>query len=185
MITTQPVPTIPLWAWELAVPFQLAMSAGYLWVHWWLMCSKNRLNADTNGRQLAYASLGMVAAVTIFLFGSIFAGGQILDPTHNPKIGVYGYWFVMPSVLVTLATAVAMLIRKWTIWGYWTDPRLNPGRRPQAAARRGGTATQVCYPDRPAPAKPHRRSASPAEGPESEKPPAQPPPDNPHDGPLP
>jgi|GEM_PF-4050280 len=49
MITTQPIPTIPLWAWELDVPLQSALSAGYLWATWWLMCSKDRLAADTNG----------------------------------------------------------------------------------------------------------------------------------------
>jgi hypothetical protein len=57
MVTTQPIPSIPLWAWEADVPLQIAMSAGFRWANWWLMCSKNRLNADTNGRQLAYASL--------------------------------------------------------------------------------------------------------------------------------
>lgn len=105
MITTQPIPTIPLWAWELDVPLQLAMSAGFLWVNWWLMCSKNRLESDTNGRQLAYAGLGAGAAMIIFLFGSIFADTAILEPIVNPKIGVYVYWFMAPAILVTLVTA--------------------------------------------------------------------------------
>ena len=103
MITTQPVPSIPLWAWELDVPLQLALSVGFLWANWWLMCSKNRLIADNNGRQLAYASLGMSAAVIIFLFGSIFSAIYILDPTHNPKLGFYAYWFMMPAILVTMS----------------------------------------------------------------------------------
>jgi len=89
MITTQPIPSIPLWAWELDVPLQLAMSVGCLWATWWLMCSKNRLDADTNGRQLAYAGMTWLVAVNVFVFGSIFAAVYILDPTHNPKIGVY------------------------------------------------------------------------------------------------
>ena len=178
MITTQPVPSIPLWAWELDVPLQLALSVGFLWATWWLMCSKNRLIADTNGRQLAYASLTWGAAVIIFLFGSIFSAIYILDPTHNPKIGFYAYWFMMPTVLVTLVTGMAMLCRMWTIWGYWTDPRLNPGRRPQANAVRRDITTQICQPDNPVPAKPQHGTTFPAEKAAPAKPPTKPPMDD-------
>ena len=178
MITTQPVPSIPLWAWELDVPLQLALSIGFLWAIWWLMCSKNRLDADANGRQLAYASLGMSAVAIVFLFGSIFSGSYILDPTENPKIGFYAYWFVVPAILVTIVTGMVMLFRKWTIWGYWTDPRLNPGRRPQANAVRRDNGTQVCQPDRPVPAKPDHSTALPAEKAAPAKPPTKPPMDD-------
>ncbi len=174
MITTQPIPTIPLWAWELDVPLQLAMSAGFLWSTWWLMCSKNRLDADPTGRQIAYAGLANGAAMIIFLFGSIFADTAILEPIVNPKVGVYVYWFMAPAILVTLVTAMVMMFLKATIWGYWTDPRLNPGRRPQANAVRRDNATQICQPDRPVPAKHQHGTAFPAEGVPPAKRPAQP-----------
>ena len=175
MITTQPIPSIPLWAWELDVPLQLALSLGALWATWWLMCSKNRLIADTNGRQLAYASLAWMTIMTFFLFGSIFSGSYILDPTENPKIGFYAYWFVVPTILVTLVTVLVMVFRMWTIWGYWTDPRLNPGRRPQANAVRRDITTQICKPDTPVPAKPDHSTALPAERISHAKPPTKPP----------
>ena len=111
----------------------------------------------------------------IFLFGSIFADAAILEPIVNPKIGVYVYWFVMPTILVTLVTGMVMMFRMWTIWGYWTDPRLNPGRRPQANTVRRDNGTQICQPDRPVPAKTQRRTALPAEGVPPAKPPTKPP----------
>jgi hypothetical protein len=109
-------------------------------------------------RQLAYASLTWGAAVIIFLFGSIFADAAILDPTHNPKIGVYAYWFMAPAILVTLITVLVMVVRMWTIWGYWTDPRLNPGRRPPPA----GAATPRRYASRTAPYRPNTSTAPPS-----------------------
>ena len=71
-----------------------------------------------------------------------------------------------------------MLFRMWTIWGYWTDPRLNPGRRPQAAVGRRDLATQICKPDTPVPAKPQHGTAFPAAKVPPAKPPAKPPVDD-------
>jgi len=83
-----------------------------------------------------------------------------------------------PAILVTLITVLVMVFRMWTIWGYWTDPRLNPGRRPQANAVRRDNATQICQPDRPAPSKHQHGTALPAEG----VPPAKRPSQSPVDG---
>ena len=151
MITTQPAPMIPLWKWYVYVPTQLAVSAGFVWFNWWLLVHQDYFKYSPAKRSW-YAGAGM-AATAAYAIGSPLLAGYLMDPTHNPKIGVYPYWFLMPQMLVALIIVFVFAVRRNIISAppITKRPRTDTPQRSRRA-RDGFTVGEI-EPDKP-PQKP-------------------------------
>ena len=151
MITTQPAPMIPLWKWYVYVPTQLAVSACFVWFNWWLLVRQD-LYKYPPAKRSWYAGAGM-AAIAVYTIGSPLLAGYLMDPTHNPKIGVYPYWFLMPQEIVAGIIAFVFVVRRNIISAPPTKKR--PRQDTPDRSRRTGDGFTVgeIEPDKP-PQKP-------------------------------
>ena len=147
MITTQPAPMIPLWKWYVYVPTQLAISAGFVWFNWWLLVHQDYFKYSPAKRAWC-AGAGMVA-IAAYAIGSPLLAGYLMDPTHNPKIGVYPYWFMAPQMLVALIIGFVFLVRRNIISAPPTKKRPRPDGPDRSRRTRDGFTVGEIEPDKP------------------------------------
>ena len=139
MIAATPIPTIPWTAWLILIPIQIVLDVAFIWAIWWTLMTHDP-NRLTYRQRLAWV-FGSMFLMAAFMFGTLFSTVLTLNPTHDPRIGMVGLYYLAAADMPPMLAACWIL---WRACGRWIWS-------PEAIKRnKGGRVGEYFFPaDRP------------------------------------